>query len=268
MSNKKKELYKFSIETKILRKNIIQAIYKSKKGHIGGALSCLDAIYFLYKEKVVTSNTKKQLNERPFILSKGHSGTALLAVLEKIFKKKLLKNYNINGSLIGNNPSELIKGIEFHTGSLGHGPGLGAGIALGKKILNNKAPVTILISDGELNEGSVWEALQFIVKHELNISILIDNNGQICDNYFDNVSGIKKFKNIFKSLGFQYIEINGNLYYDIKKLKNWNLKNKKPRICVMNTIKGKGVSFMENKIKWHQSIPNNDEMIIAMKELS
>ena len=166
-----------------IRKEIIGAIYNSKKGHLGGSLSCVDLIYYLYLNNLAEIHTYQiTQTKNSFILSKGHSSIALLAVVN-FFKKNqyntYLKNFNKDNSLSGNNCSELVPGFEFHTGSLGHGIGLGAGVALAKKMDKIKGKTLVLVSDGELHEGSSIESILFADHHNLDLTVIIDNNGQI-----------------------------------------------------------------------------------------
>lgn len=258
----------FELTVKKIRKSVIEAIYKAKKGHLGGALSSVDILYYLYSNKIVEVFNKKN-TKNSLILSKGHSSLGLLAVVNYIKKKKyekLLNNFNQNGSLSGNNCSELVPGFEFHTGSLGHGIGLGCGVALGKKFQKIDGNTVVLISDGEIHEGSIMEGILFADQHNLNLTVIIDNNGQICENYTDNIVSIKKVLKFLKK-NFKSIEINGNNFNDLKKIKPF-IKKKGFKIIISNTIKGKGVSFMENEIKWHHSVPNKEDYKNAIKELT
>ncbi|MBT7955003.1 MAG: hypothetical protein HN731_07420 [Rhodospirillaceae bacterium] len=257
----------FKSATKSVRRKILTAITKSGKGHIGGALSCTDVLYYLFSEQIVQISQPGENTARPLVMSKGHSTTALLAVVDELRNTNSLEPYNSKGSLLGNNPSELVEGVEFHTGSLGHGPGLGAGVALAKRLSGDDNAVCILLSDGELNEGSVWEAFQFISKHQLNISILIDNNNQICEDFLEDVSPKMDFKSIFEGLGYEFCELDGHSLADLQKLKPWIYERQAPRICCLKTVKGKGVSFMEGVIKWHHSIPDDAMFNQAMEEL-
>ena len=258
----------FERATKSIRRKILTAITVSGKGHIGGAFSCADILYYLFSEKIVQISEPGRITANPLVMSKGHSATALLAVIDELRDTNTIDSYNVDGTYIGSNPSELVNGIEFHTGSLGHGPGLGAGVALAKKLKGDENTVCILMSDGELNEGSVWEAFQFISKHQLNVSILIDNNNQICEDFIPDVMPNMDFKKIFNGYGFKYCEIDGHSFQDLQKLQPWVVESKSPRICCLKTLKGKGVSFMEGTLKWHHSIPDEATFNQAMNELS
>tara|TARA_B100001057_G_scaffold500829_1_gene618144 strand:+ start:2579 stop:3385 length:807 start_codon:yes stop_codon:yes gene_type:complete len=267
MKNNKKNLFEASV--KKIRKSVIDTIYNAKKGHLGGALSSIDLLYYLYSNKIVeVFINKNKYTKNSLILSKGHSSLGLLAVINYVKKNKYLKllnTFNQNGSLSGNNCSELVPGFEFHTGSLGHGVGLGCGVALAKYFQKTTGHTIVLISDGEIHEGSIMEGILFADQHNLNLTVIIDNNGQICENFTDNVVSVKKALRFFKK-EFQCIEINGNKFTDLKKISNF-LKKKGFKIIISNTVKGRGISFMEKKIKWHHSIPGKEDYENAIKEL-
>jgi len=222
--NKKEQNFYNSV--KEIRKSIIDAIFKAQKGHLGGALSSVDILYYLFSNKLVDIFLRNK-SKNSFILSKGHSSLGLLAVINYISKnkyQKFLKNFNQNGSLSGNNCSELVPGFEFHTGSLGHGVGLGNGVSLSKKLDGKNGNTVVMISDGELHEGSIIEGILFADQHNLNLTVIIDNNNQICENFTDNIVSVKKILNFFKK-SYNCIEIDGNDYSDLslinKFLKKW-----------------------------------------------
>ena len=250
-----------------VRRRLIKAIYTARKGHLGGALSSTDILVWLYANKMVTPARPGERSARPLVLSKGHSATALLAVLDELEDKDQLSSYNLEGGLVGNNPSEQVYGIEFHTGSLGHGVGLAAGVAFAKRLSVDTEPVIVLISDGEYNEGSIWEAIQFVASHSLNVCILVDSNGQICEDFIEDASFVKDPEKAFTGFGFKTMEINGHCFADLQRLDTFINDSNEPRICFLKTIKGKGVSFMEGQTRWHHSIPTETEYEAAMKEL-
>ncbi len=259
----------FNVSVKKIRESIIEAIFKAQKGHLGGALSSVDILYYLYSNKIVEVSTKQKKTVNSLILSKGHSSLGLLAVINFIKKNKyneLLYNFNQDGSLSGNNCSELVPGFEFHTGSLGHGVGLGCGVSMGKKFQKINGQTIVLMSDGELHEGSIMEGILFADQLDLNLTIIIDNNGQICEDFTNNVVSVKKIFSFLKN-NFNCLTINGNKLSDLEKIKPF-LNRKGFKVVIANTIKGKGISFMEKEIKWHHSVPNKDEYTKAIKELS
>ena len=266
---KEKNQKSFANDVKKIRRSIIEVIYKAQKGHLGGALSSVDILYHLYCNNLVDLFTNKKNTNNSLILSKGHSSLGLLAVVNYFKKnkyKKLLYNFNQDSSLSGNNCSELVPGFEFHTGSLGHGVGLGCGVALGKKFEKNYGNTIVLMSDGELHEGSIIEGILFADHHNLNLTVIIDNNRQVCEDFTDNVVSVRKMF-LFLKKNFSSIEIDGNNILDLNKIKPF-LKTKGLKIVIANTIKGKGISFMEKEVKWHHSVPNKKEYLDAIKELS
>jgi transketolase len=257
--------------TKKVRLLIINAIYSAKKGHLGGALSSADILTFLFLKGLVLPHPggKQSVSRRPFIMSKAHSATALLAVLWQLFPESAspLTSYNKNGSLVGNNPSENVYGIELHAGSLGHGIGFGSGLAFTKIFEDSLDYVVVLCSDGEFHEGTNWEGLLFTKQHELNVCIIIDNNGQICEDRTDAVISLGNLNNKMQAFGFEVLEINGNNLSDLEKLEGYIKDKSNPRVVIANTIKGKGISFMEKQIRFHHSIPTADEYRLALIEL-
>jgi len=257
----------FEAATKKIRLDIVSAIHRAKKGHLGGALSCVDVLYYLYNEGIVDVFENEKTNNT-FVLSKGHSSIALLAVVNFIKQNKykdFVDNFNLDGSLSGNNCSELVPGFEFHTGSLGHGLGLGSGVALSKKLNNEKGKTIVLSSDGELHEGSTLEGLLFAQQHDLNVTMIIDNNGQICENFTNKVVSVNKMIN-FLETNFNCLVIDGHNYSEIIKIKPF-INQSGFKIIISNTIKGKGISFMESNIRWHHSVPNDSEYKLAKEEL-
>lgn len=261
----------FAARAKSVRRRIVSAIYHGKKGHIGGALSCADILLYLYAEGIVTPSFPGFPSKHPLILSKGHSATALLAVVDELglADTELLATYNKDGSVIGNNPCELVPGIEFHTGSLGHGVGLACGVALAHQIQDNPAPVVVLISDGELLEGSTWEALLFAASKKLNICVIIDRNEQICEDRMADAVDVFDLNQMLEGAGFLTMEIDGHWFRDdLKEIGDHVLRVPGPVAFIANTVKGKGVSFMEGVVRWHHSIPTADEYLEAIKELA
>lgn len=258
----------FLVLARQARRGVVHAIWSAKKGHLGGALSATDILVSLYASGTVTIAQPGQASERPLILSKGHSATAILSVVDLVAGIEQLKTYNIPGTLIGNNPCEKVVGMEFHTGSLGHGPGLAAGVALAKRLEGNTEPVVVLMSDGEFNEGSVWEAVQFIATHKLNVCILVDVNDQICEDYTKNASLVPDPSKVFEGFGMNSTSLNGHDYRDLQYMNRIVREQQEPRAVLLRTIKGRGVSFMERTIRWHHSIPTDAEYEAAIKELA
>lgn len=206
-------------------------------------------------------------------MSKGHAGIALYIILESIgiLKKKDIKNYCKKNGILGCHPDYGINGVEGSTGSLGHGPGLATGIGHANKILKNKSRIFLLISDGELQEGSTWECFQMAANLKLdNLIIFLDHNGfqSFGKTKISHPSFYPIDKKI-KSFGFEVFEIDGHKFKDFERIKKKILVSNlnKPKFVICNTIKGKGVDFMENFPIWHFKSPNKNEYINAINQI-
>ena len=237
-----------------LRLKIVELVYKSKEGHIPSAFSIVDIIYYIYRKRIKKNNSK-------FILSKGHGALALYVVLNyfKILKTKILDLYYKNNSLIGGHPEISLDGVEASTGSLGHGFSTATGIAIALKIKKNfKKKIYVLVGDGECNEGPIWESAHIAANYDLdNLICIVDNN--------KSSKNLLPLDNLYKkwiAFGWHALKANG---HSIKSMDNAfkkidKKKNKKPSVIIANTIKGKGIYFMENNGKWHHKVPNKDEL--------
>lgn len=263
-----------SIElSKLTRENALQMVVKSRASHIGSALSMTDILGVLYFDLMnIYPNDSKNENRDFFILSKGHACVSLYAILglKGFFDLKDLETYGQNGSNFMNHISHKVPGVEFSTGSLGHGLPFATGIALGKKIKNKINKIFVLIGDGELDEGSNWEALLFAAHHKLdNLTIIIDYNNLQSLTTVKETLNLEPLVSKFEAFGCNVNNIDGHNHkelYDVFK-KAINNTNGKPTVVIANTIKGKGVSYMENEVKWHYSTPSHDELIQALKEI-
>ncbi len=246
-----------------LRKNIVVLSHQAKSSHIGSCLSIVEILTYLYFRIL-----KKDKQDR-FILSKGHGTLALYCVLheKKILSKKNLFAYGKNNSLLMSHASHHVPGIIFSTGSLGHGLPVAVGLALSSKIKKKKQKIYVLISDGELNEGSVWESLMFASHHNLNnLCVIVDYNKIQSLTSVENTIKIEPLRDKFKSFGCNVANINGHNFSHLKKAFR-TFKNKKPKVIIAHTVKGKGVSFMENKVSWHYKSPNKRELNLALREI-
>lgn len=258
--------------TNRMRRNIVRMIYEAKYGHPGGSLSIVEILYTLYFEimdKDVNNFGKK--DEDKFILSKGHAAPGLYAVLcEKgyIKEEELWTLRKTNSELQGHPDCKHTKGVDVNTGSLGQGTSMAVGMALAKKFKKDNHKVYALLGDGELQEGLVWEASMAAGHYKLdNLTFIIDNNGLQIDGANDDVMTVKPIDKKFEAFNFEVINVDdGN---DIEKLKTaFNAPhNGKPKAIICKTVKGKGVSFMENVAGWHGKAPNDEEYKIAMSEL-
>ena len=257
-----------------VRRNIIEMVYESKSGHPGGSLSCADIITYLYYEKMnVDENNPKDEKRDRFVLSKGHAAPALYAVLaeKEYFPKDKLKNLRKIGSMLQGHPdAKKIPGIDVSTGSLGQGVSNAVGIALGLKYKGNKAKVYTILVDGELQEGLVWEAAMLASHYKLdNLVVIIDNNGLQIDGANGDVMGINPLDEKFKSFGFNVVTCNGHDFDEIHEAMNIIDEVKgKPSVIIAKTVKGKGVSFMENKVEWHGQAPNKEQKEKALMDIN
>lgn len=268
------EIEEYKEIAKRIRREILEMIYKAKMPHIGSAFSIVEILVALYfKCLSVSPENKKDKNRDIFILSKGHSCSALYAVLAErgFFKKEILKKFAVNGGLLEGHPTRnLDLGIEVSTGSLGHGLSIGAGIAVAKKFDNLNSRVFVLLSDGETQEGSVWEAALFAAHHQLdNLIAIIDYNKLQALDKTENILNLEPFKKKWESFSWQVKEIDGHDFNQIiQVLEEVPFKQLKPSVIIAHTKKGKGVSFMEDNILWHSKYPDEEEFKKALKELN
>ena len=253
-----------------LRKKILEMIYKAKVSHIGAAFSIVDILYVLYfKVANINEDNVNDLNRDKVILSKGHASAALYAVLgyRKLLPIEYLNSYSLNdGKLPCHIDKDVSNSLDASTGSLGHGLGIACGLALAAKTdkLNNR--IFALLGDGECNEGSVWEAVMFAVSKKLsNLTIIIDKNNLQALGYNKDIINQDNLLKQFESFGCFAVSIDGHNLQEIEKA--LQLKKDKPVVIIANTVKGKGVSFMENRLEWHYKSPNKEQFDLAMKEL-
>ena len=256
-----------------IRQDILKMIYKSQSSHIGSSLSIVDLLAVLYGKKIITFdiNNPSMVSRDKFILSKGHAAAALYATLANIgfFKKDKLLEYGVNKSIFLAHASHYVPGVEFSTGSLGHGLPIGCGVALAYKRKRSVNKVFIINSDGEMAEGSNWESILFASHYKLdNLTLIIDYNKLQSFGSIENTLKLEPLREKFTSFGWNVIEIDGHDYQQIEKALLSSKKfNGKPNCIIANTVKGKGISFMENKVEWHYKTPNIEEYDIAIKEL-
>ena len=263
------------MDTKKLARNIREdcliATNMAKSSHVGSMLSIADVVAVLYGEVLRRNKKGPDVFYDKFILSKGHAGCAVFSALAElgiINKKELLETYYQNGSLFsGHVSSHGISGIELSTGSLGQGVCVANGLALARKMDKSDSRVFTIVGDGELNEGSVWEAVMFAVSQKLdNLAIIVDkNNFQLMGKTKD-ISPAENLKERFCAFGCEVVIIDGHNHSEIKRALTMAHPNK-PLVIVANTIKGKGVSFMENNNTYHAK-PVSDELLAqALKEV-
>ncbi len=257
--------------SKNIRKDIVEMIYKAKSGHPGGSLSCTDILVCLYHDIMNLDVDKNNQRIDKFILSKGHASAAYYAILASkgFIPHEDLITFRRYDSYLEGHPSNKIPGVDTSSGSLGQGLSIANGMALSKKTFNEEGKVYCLVGDGELEEGQIWEALMSANKYNLNnLVLIVDNNGLQIDGSVETVKSLQNLEEKISSFGFAVQSIDGHDYSQIlDALENIN-KSKVPNCIIAKTIKGKGVSFMENKVEWHGKSLTDDEYEIAMKELN
>ncbi len=256
---------------KKLRMDVIEMSHRAKAAHLGSALSTIDILSVLYSSflQIYDLDNKKYEDRDRFILSKGHAATALYATLAYfgIIDKEELLYYGKKGSLLEEHPSTKLAGVEASTGSLGHGLPIANGISLSAKILSKKFKVYVLMSDGECNEGSVWEAAMFASKNKLdNLTAIVDFNKWQATGRSQDVLQLDPISDKWKSFGWEVIQIDGHSHKQIAEAFS-QTSNEKPKLIIADTVKGKGVSFMEDDNNWHYRSPNEEEVMLARHEL-
>lgn len=257
---------------KEIRKHSLEMVVRSRASHIGSALSMTDVLAVLYFDLMnVFPKDPENENRDIFILSKGHACVGVYAALglKGFFSLKKLETYGLDDSDFMNHISHKVKGVEFSTGSLGHGLPFATGIALGKKIKNQNSKIFVVVGDGELDEGSNWEALLFASHHKLdNLIVIIDYNNLQSLTTVEETLNLEPLKGKFEAFGCYVYGVDGHNHEELKNVfENSKITTGKPIVVIANTIKGKGVSFMENKVKWHYSTPNEDELKLALNEI-
>ena len=255
-----------------VRRNIVQMVYDAQSGHPGGSLGCADILTYLYFEEMnVNKDNLESTNRDRFVLSKGHCSPALYATLHEagLLEDDLKTFRQINSNLQGHPNMEHVKGVDMSTGSLGQGVSTAVGMAIANKIDKNDNRVYALVGDGESEEGIVWEAMMAACHYNLdNLCIIFDVNGLQIDGNVQDVIGPLPLADKAKAFGAHVVEIDGNDFDAIRNAFNEAKANKeKPTVIVANTVKGKGVSYMENNYGWHGKAPNQEEYEKAMEEL-
>lgn len=258
---------------KKIRIGIIEQVYNGKSGHPGGSLSCADILTVLYfnQMNINPENPKADARDR-FVLSKGHASPALYSTLAHrgFFDVAELKTFrNIESKLQGHPDMNKVPGVDMTTGSLGQGLSVANGMALSSKLNSNGLRVYCLVGDGEIQEGQVWEAAMSSAHYKLdNLCLIVDNNNLQIDGEVDKVKNIYPLDDKFKSFGFEVIKIDGhNIAQIIEAFETAKKIKGRPTVIIANTIKGKGVSFMENQAGWHGKAPNEEQYKQAIEEL-
>lgn len=243
--------------SKEIRKKIIKMKYESQEGHLGSALSCVDILNVLYF-KTLNIDPKNPLDENRdrFILSKGHASAALFAVLAQkgFFPEEMLGTYCKDGSMLAGHPTRgCVPGVEASTGALGHGLPMGVGMALAGKNDNKNYRVFVMMSDGECDEGTTWEAALFSAQHKLdNLTVIIDYNKWQAFGRTSEVLNLEPLAEKWGAFGWAAKQINGHDFTEIENaLSAVPFEKGKPNVIIANTVKGKGVPFIEDKLESH-----------------
>lgn len=269
----KQKIDQLKKQATLIRKHIIEEVFSASSGHPGGSLSCTDILTALYfnEMKVDASNPKWEDRDR-FVLSKGHCAPALYATLAEkgFFPAEDLTGFrNIDSYLQGHPSMKNVPGVDMSTGSLGQGISAAVGMALAGKVDNKDYRVYAILGDGEIEEGQVWEASMAAAHYKLdNLTAFLDHNGLQIDGKITDVMSPESVGDKFKAFGWKVISINGHDFTQIieaieeaKKIKGV------PTVIIAETVKGKGVSFMENAAGWHGTAPNKEQRDQAIAEL-
>ena len=259
--------------TNVIRKDIVSMICKSKSGHPGGSLSAVEILTALYFDQMNIDPTNPKMEDRDrFVLSKGHAAPALYATLAErgYFPKEELNNLRKLGSMLQGHPDmKKIPGVEMSTGSLGQGFSVAGGMAMAAKLDNAPWNVYALLGDGEVQEGIIWEAAMSAAHYKLdNMIAFLDYNGLQIDGAVESVMNINPIEDKFKTFGWNVITIDGHDFDQIFAALDMAKDTvDKPTMIIAKTIKGKGVSFMENQASWHGSAPSEEQLEQALSEL-
>lgn len=255
------------------RRKVVRMVEASGAGHLGGALSCLDIVTALYFHFMNIDPKNPKMPERDrFILSAGHKCMAQYAALAEkgFFPEEILDTYgSLHTKIPGHPDMHKLPGVEANTGALGHGLSIATGMALGLKLGNMDSKVYVIMGDGELPEGSNWEAVAAAAHYGLdNLIVFVDNNGLQISGKTTEVMNMEPIADRFKAFGWETADIDGNNMKEIvETIESMIQKKGKPKVIIAHTIKGKGISFAESNYKYHYWKPNSEELQKAISEL-
>lgn len=267
MENTLEEMIELSRRIRI---HVLDMVNNAQSSHVGASYSIVEILVTLYSKILkIDPKNPKEITRDKFILSKAHGSCALYAVLAEssFFSLELLKKYYIDGGVLpGHLDKKSAPGIEHSMGSLGHGLPFGVGLAYANKIDKNEGQIYVLVGDGECNEGTIWESAMFAGHHKLNnLTVIVDYNKIQSFGYVDEIMNLEPFGQKWTSFNWDVHEIDGHNFEQL--ITAFESKSTKPKVIIANTIKGKGVSFMENKLEWHYKSPNSEQYETALKEL-
>lgn len=269
----KREKAVLKITANKVRQLIIEGVFNAKSGHPGGSLSAADIFTYLYFKELNVDPKNPKWDERDrFVLSKGHCCPGLYAALalKGFFAEEEIKSLRHIGAMLQGHPDmKGTPGVDMSSGSLGQGVSAACGMALAAKMDNASYRVYAMLGDGECEEGQVWESAMFAAHHKLdNLCYIVDFNGLQIDGKVSEVAGLEPLDEKFESFGFEVIKICGHCFNQIEEAfeKAKSVKGK-PTVIIAETIKGKGVSYMENQVGWHGKAPNAEQYELALNEL-
>jgi len=263
-----KDLEKISLD---IRRCIFRTVCSNRAGHLASSLSSVEILVALYFGNILKYDAKMPdwENRDRFILSKGHAALALYYILARAgyYEEKNVRSFCKEGTIFGGLATYgKIPGIEMTSGSLGHGLSFAAGVSMAGRIKGDLYKVYVLLGDGELQEGEIWEAASFISHNKLeNLTIIIDNNKIQATGFGKDIINLENLSEKWRAFGFYVVEVDGhNIDHLMDAL---NIKADKPKVIIANTVKGKGLSFAEGREDWHYKLPSENEIAIGMKEL-
>lgn len=263
-----------SVLARAIRRNAVEMVHRARASHIGACLSIADMLAVLYGEVLhVRADRPDDPDRDRFILSKGHAAAALYAALAEVgfFSRSWLESYGQDGSpLAGHVAHHGVPGVEFSTGSLGHGLPVGCGIALASKRKGRPFRTFVLLGDGECDEGAIWEAALFASHHQLDgLTVLIDHNKYQGLGRVEDVLGLGDLREKWCAFGWAAKEVDGHDHHALRScLHSLPFEPAKPSVVIAHTVKGKGVSFMEDELIWHYRSPSDEELAQALREVS
>jgi len=267
---KKLQLKRFAVQ---LRMGVIESVYRAKSGHPGGSLSIAEVLTYLYNNEMRIRPSQPDWEDRDrLVLSKGHCAPALYSALalRGYFPKEELLSLRKLGSILQGHPDmKNIHGVDMSTGSLGQGISAACGMALAGKLQKKDYRVYTILGDGELEEGQVWEASMFASHRQLdNLCVIVDNNNLQIDGFIGDVCSPYPIDEKFEAFGFSVIKVKADDFSELEKAFDKAKETKdKPTAIILNSVKGKGISFMENKANWHGVAPNDEQYKMAIEEL-
>ena len=254
---------------KKVRAHVLRMTHVGNSSHVASALSMIDILSVIYSEMNIDPESPRSDDRDRFILSKGHAGAAIYAVLAELgfLPIEILKTHCQDGSILSGHVSHKdIPGVELSTGSLGHGLPVAVGMSYAAKLKNKKHRIFALLSDGELDEGSNWEAILFSAHHKLkNLFMIIDYNKLQSLKSIEETLELEPLKKKMMAFGWDTVELDGHNHQEL--MKSIHSSSDLPKCIIAHTTKGKGVSFMENKVLWHYKSPSNEELQKALEEI-